>query len=350
MKNTILATAAILSGTINQVLADPAPRPDSHAPIGVMGDHLHAKGEWMLSYRFMTMSMDGNRDGSSDRSAEQIATTAPNGFFGLPMQPPTLRVVPTEMTMEMHMVGLMYAPTDRVTLMLMANYLENDMEHVTFAGPMGDTVRGTFSTSTSGWGDASLSALIGLYDDGDHRLHATVGATLPFGDIDQTDQILAPTGATPSPRLPYPMQLGSDSVDPILGLTYAGFGTDWSWGAQWRSVLRVDTNDEGYRLGDEHTLSGWLAYRFSQLVSGSVRLTGVERGNISGQDSLIVAPVQTADPNRQGRSRLDLGLGTNFLLRGHRIALEASVPVLQHLDGPQLETDWSLQLGYQRAF
>ncbi|MEL7333685.1 MAG: hypothetical protein AAFN12_15670 [Cyanobacteria bacterium J06560_2] len=28
-------------------------RPDSHAPIGVMGDHTHEKGEFMLSYRYM---------------------------------------------------------------------------------------------------------------------------------------------------------------------------------------------------------------------------------------------------------------------------------------------------------
>ena len=35
-------------------------RPDGHAPISVMGDHLHKKGEFMLSYRFMQMRMEGN--------------------------------------------------------------------------------------------------------------------------------------------------------------------------------------------------------------------------------------------------------------------------------------------------
>ena len=37
-------------------------RADSHAPIGVMGDHMHAKGEWMVSYRFMRMAMSGSRE------------------------------------------------------------------------------------------------------------------------------------------------------------------------------------------------------------------------------------------------------------------------------------------------
>lgn len=39
-------------------------RPDGHAPIGVMGDHTHKTGEWMFSYRYMQMHMDGNRDGT----------------------------------------------------------------------------------------------------------------------------------------------------------------------------------------------------------------------------------------------------------------------------------------------
>ncbi|NBD18196.1 MAG: hypothetical protein GVY04_19270 [Cyanobacteria bacterium] len=32
-------------------------RPDGHAPIGVMGDHVHGQGEWMLSYRYMFILM-----------------------------------------------------------------------------------------------------------------------------------------------------------------------------------------------------------------------------------------------------------------------------------------------------
>ena len=36
-----------------------AARPDGHAPISVMGDHMHAMGEWMVSYRYMTMDMEG---------------------------------------------------------------------------------------------------------------------------------------------------------------------------------------------------------------------------------------------------------------------------------------------------
>ena len=66
---------------------------------------------------------------------------------------------------------------------------------------------------------------------------------------------------------------------------------------------------------------------------------------------MIMGPVQTADPARQGAMRVDAALGINFANEaGHRIALEYLVPVDQDLDGPQLEMDEQLILGYQRTF
>ena len=82
----------------------------SQTPIGVMGDHmLHKKGEWMLSFRYMYMDMGGNRIGTDRVSSDFIVQNVPNRFFGMPMQPPTLRIVPTEMTMDMVMFGAMWA-------------------------------------------------------------------------------------------------------------------------------------------------------------------------------------------------------------------------------------------------
>jgi hypothetical protein len=54
---------------------------NSHAPIGVMGDHLHQKNQWMFSYRFMRMEMADNLQGSNNISSEKIVTTVPNRFF-----------------------------------------------------------------------------------------------------------------------------------------------------------------------------------------------------------------------------------------------------------------------------
>ena len=53
--------------------------------------------------------------------------------------------------------------------------------------------------------------------------------------------------------------------------------------------------------------------------------------------------------------RAEVGLGVNFMaqtgpLKGHRLAIEALRPVYQDLNGPQLETDWTLTIGWQKAW
>lgn len=326
-------------------------RADRHAPIGVMGDHLHDKGEWMISYRYMAMGMEGNLLGSDAIDPDTIVTTIPNRFFGMPGQPPTLRIVPTKMDMTMHMAGVMFAPSNRVTLMAMLNHVEKTMDHVTYRGGMGMEVLGTFTTETSGLGDTPLTALVGLLDRPDLKLHAILGVSAPTGDIEQTDDILTPMGMRPTVRVPYPMQLGSGSWDPLVGLSHSGWRGQLGWGAQWRSTFRVEDNDEGYRLGDEHRLTGWGSYAFSGRTSLSLRLEYLDRGIVDGRDPRIMGPVQTADPDRLGGERLDLGLGLNLAFdSGIRLGLEWLTPLHQDLDGPQLETDWQFTAGLQYAW
>ena len=346
-----VALCIVCSATAITVNAQETFRADDHAPIGVMADHYHEAGEVMFSYRFMSMSMKGNQDEGNELSPDQIATTVPNRFSGMPGQPPTLRIVPTDMTMDMHMLGVMFAPSDRITLMTMLNYIEKEMRHLTYQGGMGTTVRGGFTTKSSGIGDTSVAALIRLRETNTGRLHLTAGLSMPTGDIDQTATILAPTGMPPTMRMPYPMQLGSGTYDLIGGLTYSRFFDRSSWGAQWRSTIRTGTNDEGYALGDEHRLTSWYSGLLSPQFSWSARVEYLKRGNISGIDGMIMGPVQTADPARQGATRLDLALGINFATEsGHRVALEYVIPAAQDLVGPQLETDAQLILGYQHTF
>ena len=343
---TLLTTSCVARGDTVGGL-----RADDHAPFGIMADHYHEAGEFMFSYRRMTMSMRGNADGSSRLSAESIATTAPNRFFGRPGQPPTLRVVPTDMTMDMDMLGLMYAPSDRVTLMGMVQHVNKAMNHTTYMGPAGANVLGTFKTKSSGLGDTSVAALVRLHEDDGSRLHLTAGVSIPTGDTDATDTVLAPNGMTPTLRLPYPMQLGSGTYDLIGGLTYTRFFDASSWGTQWRSLIRTGDNDEGYTLGDEHRVTAWYSRLINPNVSWSARLAWFDRANVDGIDGLIVAPVQTADPLNQGAARLDAAFGINYArASGHRLALELIVPLDQDLDGPQLETDWQLVAGYQFTF
>lgn len=324
-----------------------ASSPDSHAPIGVMGDHLHKAGEWMVSYRFMQMQMEDNLYGDEDISADDIVTEIENRFG----TPATLRVVPTEMTTDMHMFGLMYAPTDNITLMAMLNLIEKDMDHLTYQGMSGTTQLGTFNTKSDGIGDTKLGLLYGLVDSPESKLHLNFSISIPTGSIENTDDILTPMSETPTVRLPYAMQLGSGTWDVQPGITYKGFKDQYSWGAQAKYLTRLDDNDEGYSLGDKFTLSGWAGYEFNHTVAASLRLTYTDQDSIDGIDEEIALPVQTADPDNYGGTRVDVGMGVNFVLPGHhRLALEYEVPIHQDVNGVQMKMQSMLTLGYQYAF
>ncbi len=326
-------------------------RADAHAPIGVMGADMMMPGRFMLSYRYMRMQMEENRIGTDEVSPEEIVTTVGNRFA----PPPTLRVVPTEMTTQMHMLGAMYAPTDWLTLVAMASYLEKSMDHVTFQGGAGTTRLGEFTTESSGIGDTKLAGLVRLYRQGRHQLHTNLGLSVPTGSIDEEDDVLAPTGARPTLRLPYPMQLGSGTVDLLPGLTYKGASGAVGWGAQVLGTIRLGENDENYSFGDRVDLTAWGSYAWAPWVSTSLRLSGRHIGRIDGQDPEITAPVQTADPDFQGGERVDLGFGVNLAgqdagLRGARLGVEFGLPVYQDLNGPQLAADWSITAGGKYMF
>ncbi|MEM6812255.1 MAG: transporter [Pseudomonadota bacterium] len=328
---------------------------NAHAPIGVMGDHRHRKGEWMVSYRYMRMHMEDNRDGTDDLSPVEIATTVPNRFFGTPMQPSTLRVVPLEMTTDMHMFGAMYAPSDRITLMGMVNYIDREMDHVTFQGGAGTTELGNFTTETSGFGDVGLSALIGIYENETHSVHFNAGTSIPTGSIDERDDVLAPNGMRPTLRLPYAMQLGTGTFDLLPGIIYTGHHNNMGWGAQYKARFHLGNNSQGYSRGDKHQITAWGSYAFRPWVSGSLRFTAETESEIDGIDSEIVAPVQTADPDNYGGESISASAGLNFLipngiLKNHRFSIEATLPVYQDLNGLQMKRDHMVTLGWQKSF
>lgn len=327
-----------------------------HAPIGVMADHRHKQGEWMLSYRYMYMDMSGNRDGTTSLRPEDVITF-PNRFANPPMMPPNLRVVPTEMPMQMHMVGGMYGLNDRVTLMAMGMYVTKEMDHITFQGPMGTSRLGEFTTKVSGIGDTTIGAIIGLDDSSRPHSQINLGLmmSLPTGSLDETDDVLTPMNTRPTLRLPYAMQLGSGSYDFKPSLTaHRRFG-NWSLGGQTSATLRLSDNDEGYQLGDVLAGTAWLAYEPQPWVSFSARISASSTGDIDGIDPNIMAPVQTANPENYGGERADIHFGVNFAksggaLDGHRLAFEIGTPLYQDLNGPQMETDLTFTAGWQKAF
>ncbi|WP_374575747.1 transporter [Phenylobacterium sp.] len=350
MKPLAIASLAAWAAATAAVAHDGPVRADAHAPIGIMGDHTHHAGEFMFSYRFMHMDMKGSLDGTDDISPQAIVTSVAN-----PNAPPaTLRVAPLKMGMDMHMFGAMWAPSDRVTLMAMTSYVQKDMDHLTFQGMSGTTQLGTFTARSEGFGDTRVIALISVAKTAASSLHVQAGVSAPTGSIDKSDQVLTPMNTRPTLTLPYAMQLGSGTWDPILGVTVRHKAGDWTFGGQANAIFRVAKNDRDYALGDEFNASAWAAWSPAPAWSFSARTQYASSGGIDGRDTRITAPVQTADPANYGGERLDLYAGVNWVgqsgaLRGQRFAAEIGAPIYQDLNGPQLKTGWTLMLGWQYA-
>jgi len=294
------------------------------APIGVMGSHMHPKGEWMLSYSYMQMTMDGNLN-----DTDSVSTPLP-GYM----------VSPESMDMDMHMLGVMMGYSENVTLMAMLPVTSISMDHTVNMSGL------PFSTEASGIGDLKLSALIKI----NKQWLSQVGLNLPTGSIDEKD--VTPASAGVPVQLPYPMQIGSGSYDLNAGITYSFGENNNSWGTQANILVRLNDNDRDYHLGNRVDISSWFSYGINEMHSTSFRLKLQDWGNISGADAnLNPMMVPTADANLRAGTRLDVLLGYNYQIsKNYLIGIEAGAPIYQKLDGPQLETDLSVQLGVQYAF
>lgn len=315
-------------------------RPDGHAPISVMGEHTHRANSGMFSYRYMGMHMEDLYNGDSKVSN----TVADTGYMARPV----------EMDMEMHMFGMMYAPSNKLTLMAMTNYVKNSMDM--FMGPMNMHMK----MESEGWGDTSIGGLYKFYDKGLSRAHVGLSLSLPTGSTNETFKTPAMgMMASRTANQPFPMQLGTGTYDLLPSITYLNQPSDlWSWGAQANGRIHLGENNQGYSFGDSIGATSWIARNVTDWSSLSLRVGAKSWKGISGDTDKSVNTAMmpnmssAADPKNLGGTRLDAGLGLNLWhpTSGFRVAAEFSVPLYQNLNGPQLGQDWTLTIGTQYAW
>jgi len=301
--------------------------------------HTHPAGMWMANYKYMHMVQNGLRNGTTDVPVEN-ATPVGNKPFGFMM-------APTSMTMDMHMVMVMYGLTDRLTLMVMPTYLDNRMEMVMNMG-MGN--KPDSPMKTSGLGDTELR---GIYKINEY-LTGSLGLGIPTGDIKQDFTTMGTRF-----RAPYDMQLGSGTVDLKPALTYTALSEDakWNWGGQAGFTYHVDHNGNGYSLGDSAKVTGWLQRALGPATTW-LRAAYNYTGSINGRDPEIDklldpvsgAPTPDADPGNYGGHRFDGFAGVSYAAGPFSIGVEAGIPLYQNLNGLQLKNDWYLTAGVQGMF
>ena len=308
-------------------------RADSHAPIKVMGDHTHKANEFMISYRFMTMGMDGYQSGSSSSNYTKARTKPLGGYY---------MTVPEEMTMNMHMVGAMFAPSDEVTLMIMGSYLDSEMKVKKHMNGKKRTLE------SSGLGDTKVTVLRNLAHNDNAKLHLSLGLSIPTGSISKKDVMFGVKEET----LGYNMQLGSGTYDALTGLTYVYSEDTYSYGAQISSVMRIGKNSKEYALGDIYKTTIWFAVPFNvKQTSFSISTELKSQTKISGHHKDIENIMSFAqDRDSSGSKRIDISLGINHIFNKIRAGVAYTIPTYNDVNGVQLDSENSLMFGLGTAF
>lgn len=318
----------------------------SSAPAGVMGDHIHKAGEFMVSYRRMEMLMEGNRQGTDKIGLDELIETSAN---------PVLRVAPVKMRTSMDMLGVMYGFSDELNGFAMLNYLRKDMDHQTY-NPQGTEVVGRFNVTNTGLGDTKVGVLYQPQSDNPITTVYKLGLSIPTGSIEERAQVLTPMGGRPTLRSPYAMQLGSGTYDLLPAITLKYVKGACVLAAQYSGTIRTGTNDEDYRLGNRHEITSWGAITLNDNVSLNSRIALQQVDAIKGRDSQIAAPIQTANPDNY--ERFDALVGAGFEYRftatayenGFKLVGEYLLPVYQDVEGVQMNREGMLTLGLKTSF
>lgn len=319
--------------------------------VDVLGEHIHPPGQWSVAYRYSLTRYAGYRDGSKDVSAGEVTCGDGNACTFLP----------TDLTAETHSAQILYAPRSDFTLGATFPYVRLSMDHV-------EPER--FTTTSEGLGDVKLEAHYTLFGDiaARHRLVLDAALSFPTGSIDEEDLHPPPPDGLPLPlpdgqaparrKLPYSMQLGSGTLDLLPGLTYHGQLENWAFLLQAAGTVRLGENANDYSLGNRFRFTAQAARKITDWLSLFAGIDEQVWGNVDGVDAEIEAQANenpAARADRQGGERIDLLFGLGLYvpegaLKGHRLEIEAGLPLSQSLDGPQLETDWRLGVTWRWDF
>ncbi len=320
-------------------------------PAGLMYAHMMPQATpFMVGYRLMDQSQNGDLLHGTRRVQEEAVVTGGCG-------PRQCRFAPRKMEMSMHMLELMWAPSDWLNFMLMPQFMAMEMdigERLAGSPPLNPAVfeHGGKHT-TGGVGDTLIAALIRLWRAPSHHLHLGLGISAPTGDVHLKMRRMhqQETGL-----FHFDMQLGSGTFDFIPTLTYTGEAGRWFWGGQLLGTVRLGENDAGWRRGHVAQVSAWGGYSLTSWLGASVRGVYTFQGKITGDVdgfSLRLGPMDF--PQNSGGKFFDLGLGLSATVpsgtfAGNTLRFEWLQPVLDDFYGYQLEREGALTFSWSYAF
>jgi hypothetical protein len=325
-------------------------------PLNILGGGVPETHEFRFKVSQMYMQMGPLRSGTNDIGNVTDILGAPGALNNEDI----FLVAPTEMRTYMTMASAAYSFTDNFAAMAMLSYVRNEMDMQFFSG----TGNPDFTMFSDDVSDLAVMGKYRLYAD-DHlaptsQLSMVLGASFPTGSIEQKFT-RNPVASQNGRILPFGMQTGSGTVDPIVGLTYQG-SSDPNWyGLNLMLEAHVYDNDQGYHRGQEFRYDLYFMRQVSDSLVLQAQLNGKYEGSYSDEpfagsangdghrnfdpNQPFLSPL--FDPNNYGGHKLDVSFGFQYQHTPlHIMELVASLPIHQDLNGPQLGNDWMIQFTY----
>lgn len=305
------------------------------------------------------MKMGGLTDGTHSVDTDSL--------LGMPVMNgmPTGKymAVPTGMDMYMTNLSVGYSFSEKLFVAMMFMWTKKDMDMKFNSMMKMQTGQNGFTMKSEGMGDIMLMAKYELYANDPliptAEASLYLGVSLPTGSIDKRNSDF-PLAMRKGELLPYGMQLGSGTFDPIFGALYEGSSSPYWWGIDAFYTARLYNNSKDYRLGDEFRADLWGMYQLSYNLLAQLQLNGKSTGKIRGMmdESATGAsgrvtqgdptsPFTTPlwDPNNYGGNKLSVTAGFQWQpFPMHIIDLQAGVPLYQDLNGPQLKEKYRVML------
>ncbi len=274
-------------------------RPDGHAPIGIMGDHVHDQGEFMLSFRLMMM-----------REKIKVEKVGDNKEFITVDKD-------VNIDMWMGMLGLMYGLTDRWTAMTMVPYLLYDISDVDHA-----------------LGDISLSVLYAPLKEDFYRMVLSLEVFFPTAGLDYISGVMEE-------------EWEGKGIQYIVMIPWSAY----AFLPKLSTLFYWDQLSLGFQIGFKYSFDfvgeGSLR-RFENKLEPTAHIWGT--CSLSKNFSVSLRGVYQGDNKHKHSVLTYLGLnyiGTDFL-EGHRLAFEVGLPVYR---SSSVKTQsYMFQLGWQKAF
>lgn len=293
--------------------------------------------------------------------------------------------VPTMMSMSMMHVMAGYSFTDNLYGMLMFMGIKNRMKMQ--YDPMMVSMTGLtgYDMKSEGMGDTEALLKYRIYADDPliprSQMSLTFGVSMPTGSINErnTSNPMAGDPFTPltgtnmiqtdhtkinrkMELLPYSMQLGSGTWDPVVGFAYGASASPFWWGINLKFIGREYRNSRGWAPGDEFYSNLYVMYQIASSWVGQIQLNGKSWGKLQGEmdeartglsgrtiqgnpNSEYMSPQW--DPRNSGGERLNATVGIQWQpVPMHIMEIDISAPVYERVRGMQMSEEYTVQFSY----